>query len=659
MSDPFPAATELRTQSPEHLWAVSAESVYSALAAQATGTQIQDRLEPHLRAETIRTNDEREVGPVVSIHEWLLAELGFVKNDTVSLLGMVVLVADEPQPFIRAAAVARFQSAQITLRSCREIDDEIPRHELDSLLANQEDEVLLAPLLASLGFMTIYPDGVDLDQNRIDTALSAQQSQSTERAVAEAYRVVLSHTISSASTECIEDLVERVTGTLPERGDMGVMEVATLATAPEIVVDETEIADLVSKQKQSYEDDFNTVRSLLAPSTESTVELVETETSVRFDDPPTGIDIQQDSGQWEAAFKLISTIVAEPALTTFDVRFVTAQWSNVTPYSLYQTLTSVPGVDCEISDEFVQFQTVPKAVDGTSLRDDYTAYLVDRCAAIQNRIESLSQATVSIPPAPRSTESMVVQDYEQIDSGAIAPTYFTYTLINPDALGEKKMDAYAGESRGLGREQARLRRWHKHRSPGLKPYTSMTDQLFSVGLERDIEEKVLRIMTPYDDDTFNEYVAQIRRLIEQGFELRLLTRHTKAPWEWRRLQRNLLNEIKEHRERVTVRTYSRFKEHQRVTSDMDFRDIGELGIHGKLQTVGAPEEGAALLGSANFMENSYDWNPECGVYTERTQFVDAGIDFFDIVWDISAADELSIERLQEIPNRKLVPTYYS
>jgi len=46
------------------------------------------------------------------------------------------------------------------------------------------------------------------------------------------------------------------------------------------------------------------------------------------------------------------------------------------------------------------------------------------------------------------------------------------------------------------------------------------------------------------------------------------------------------------------------------------------------------------------MENSYDWNPECGVYTERTQFVDAAIDFFDIVWDISAADELSIERLQ-------------
>lgn len=657
MSNPLHAATELQTQSPEHLWAVSAESVYSALAAQATGAPIRNRLEPHLRAETIRTNDEREVGSVISIHEWLLAELGFVENDTVSLLGMVVLVADEPQQLIRAAAVARLQPAQMVLRSCREIDDNIPRRELDSLLADEGDEVLLAPLLASLGFMTIYPDGVDLNQDRIDTALSAQQSQSTETAVAEAYQKVLSQVISSASDGCVDDLVERLTGSLPERGGVGVVEIATLATTPEIVVDETDLVDVVSEQQQAYEDDFDTVRSLLVPTTESAVELVETETCIRFDDPPK--DIEKDTDHWQAAFNLVATIAAEPNLTPFDVRFLTEQWSSVTPYSLYQTLSSVPGVECEISDGFAAFQTVPKAVDGESMRDEYTTYLIDRCSAIQNRIESLSQETVSIPPAPRLTESMVVQDYEQIDSGAIAPTYFTYTLINPDALGETKMDAYTGESRGLGREQARLRRWHERRSPGLKPYTSMTDRLFSIGLERDIEEKVLRIMTPYDDDTFNEYVAQIRRLIEQGFELRLLTRHTKEPWEWRRLQRNLLNEIKEHRERVTIRTYSRFKQHQRVTPDMDFRDIGELGIHGKLQTVGAPKEGAALLGSANFMENSYDWNPECGLYTERTQFVDAAIDFFDIVWDISAADELSIERLQEIPNRKLVPTFYN
>jgi len=44
----------------------------------------------------------------------------------------------------------------------------------------------------------------------------------------------------------------------------------------------------------------------------------------------------------------------------------------------------------------------------------------------------------------------------------------------------------------------------------------MTDRLFSLGLERDLDDQVLRIMTPFDDDTFNEYVSQIRRLLNRG-----------------------------------------------------------------------------------------------------------------------------------------------
>ncbi len=657
MSDPFHAAAELRTQSPERLWALSAESVYSALAAQATGGSIRKQLEPHVRAETIRTNDEREKGLVVSMHEWLLDELAFIKNDTVSLLGMVVLVSEEPQPLIRAAAVARFQSAEMVLRSCNEINDNVPRRELDSLLADEWDEAILAPLLASLGFMTIYPDSVDIDQERIGTSLSAQQTLSTEVTVAEAHREILLHIITSADEACLRDLVQRLTGIVPAKRKVGMAEVATLANTREIVVNETELKDAVRDQRQEYTDEFETVRSLLVPSAESTVQRVETDSPVRFIDPPR--DIDQNTDEWEAAFNLVATVAADPDLSTFDVHFVTNRWPSVTPYSLYQALSSIPEVECEITDGLAKFESAPKTVEGESMQDEYTNHLIDRCLAIKRHIETLSQETVSLPPTPAATESMVVQDYETIDGGAIAPTYFTYTLVDPDALGEKKMDAYVGDSRGLGREKARLRRWHEKQSTGLEPYTAMTDRLFSLGLERDIEHKVLRIMTPFDDDTFNEYVAQIRRLLEHGFELRLLTRHTKETWEWRRLQRNLLSEIKEHRDQVTVRTYSRFKEHQRVTPDMDFKDLGEIGIHAKLQTVGAPEEGVALLGSANFMENSYDWNPECGVYTEQTQFVDAAIEFFDIVWDISASDELSIERLQEIPTQKLIPTYYS
>jgi phosphatidylserine/phosphatidylglycerophosphate/cardiolipin synthase-like enzyme len=147
--------------------------------------------------------------------------------------------------------------------------------------------------------------------------------------------------------------------------------------------------------------------------------------------------------------------------------------------------------------------------------------------------------------------------------------------------------------------------------------------------------------------------------LEAGHELRFLTRHTKDPWEWRRLRDNLLKQLEANRDRVVIRTYSRFKEHQRVTQQTDFKNLGELGIHGKLNIIGGPREGAALVGSANFMENSYHWNPECGVYTEQTAFVRAATEFFDVVWELAETDQLSLERLQEIPNRQFIPSYYT
>jgi phosphatidylserine/phosphatidylglycerophosphate/cardiolipin synthase-like enzyme len=166
-------------------------------------------------------------------------------------------------------------------------------------------------------------------------------------------------------------------------------------------------------------------------------------------------------------------------------------------------------------------------------------------------------------------------------------------------------------------------------------------------------------MTPYDDDTFSEYAAQLRRLLEAGHELRFLTRHTKEPWEWKRLRDNLLKPLDANREQVSIRTYSRFKQHQHITPRTDRSKVSEVGIHAKLHIIGGPHEGAALLGSANFMENSYHWNPECGVYTERTAFVRAATEFFDIVWDLAEADQLSLDRLQEIPDREFIPSYYT
>ncbi|TKX87599.1 hypothetical protein EXE43_02345 [Halorubrum sp. SS5] len=656
-NDVTDSARALRTRSPERLWGVSPASIYAALSAKVTEDSLEECLSPHIRAETLRTNDERKSKRVTEIHNWMLDELGLIKGDRPTLAGGLVLSVDEPRHLIRATIVASSRTAERVLRSSLGIEDEIlPRREFDSLLAGDWEETVLGPLLGSAGFLTIYPDSVEPHFERIESALEAQREVPTEDATAEGYLHILPQVSGIEERDCLEAITERLVGELSNDTFSLESVAASLAKNDVPLPDTSVVEDAIEEQYDEYERRFETVRSLLAPPAETELSQVDVGKRVSVSDIDGGSEIGE--AEREDLIDVIATVSTNSKFTTLDLSFVTDRL-GATPYELYQLLSGIPGVDCEIGDnEVIEFSTVPTQVDGSSLQEEYTTHLVDRCAAIQRRMETLSRASVTTL-SPVASDAIVAQDYASLSDGDVAPAYFTYTLVDPDALGEKKMDDYVGDSRGLGRERARLRRWHEHRPAGMRSYTAMTDRLFSLGLERDLDDKVLRIMTPFDDDTFNEYVSQIRRLLDQGFELRLLTRHTKEPWEWRRLQQNLLSEIKKHREQITIRSYSRFKQHQRVTPDMNFRDLGEFGIHGKVQTIGRPEEGAVLLGSANFMENSYDWNPECGVYTERTQFVDAALEFFDIVWELAESDELSTERLQGVPNRQLVPTYYS
>jgi len=655
--DVIDTARALRTRSPERLWGVSPESIYTALSARVTEDGLKERLSPHVRAETLRTNDEREPKRVMEIHNWILDELNLIERAQLTQAGGLVLSVDEPRQLVRAIIVASSRTAERVLRSSLGIDDEIlPRREFDSLLAGDWEETILGPLLGSVGLVTIYPDSVEPHFERIESVLEAQREVPTESATAEGYLHVLPQLAGIEDRDCLEAVAERLVGELSNDTFSLESVAASLADNAVLLPDSRVVEDAIEEQHDEYERQFETVRSLLAAPVETELSQVNVGWRVSESDIRGGAEISE-AGR-EDLLNVIATVSSDSRFANFDLSFLTDRLES-TPYELYQLLSQVPGVDCEISDNrVIEFATVPAQVAGSSLQEEYTTHLVDRCAAVKRRMKVLSQASVTAL-FPVATDAIVAQDYDSLSDGDVAPAYFTYTLVDPDALGEKKMDDYVGNSRGIGRERARLRHWHENRSAGMRSYTAMTDRLFSLGLERDLDDKVLRIMTPFDDGTFNEYVSQIRRLLDQGFELRLLTRHTKKPWEWRRLQQNLLSEIKQHRDQITIRSYSRFKQHQRVTPDMNFRDLGEFGIHGKVQTIGGAEEGAALLGSANFMQNSYEWNPECGVYTERTQFVDAAAEFFDIVWDLGESDELSIERLQEIPSHQLVPTYYN
>lgn len=652
----FDTAQRLRTRSPERLWGVSAASIYTAVAARLPKRNQSTTLASHVRAETLRTNDERAHKEVVELHDWLVKTLHLTDEGKPTLLGSLVLTSANPEPLLRAVLVARFDATERILRSCLGAEETfLPDGEFESLMADDWERGVLAPLLASLDFISIHPDSVKPHVEHTQPALEAQRRPDEERAVSEAYRRVLPHLTGMREQLCLDVLTERLTGTRPQGRHSPESLATALIESPHQLPATDELSSEIDAQRTEYEQEFETLRSLLAPTVDNEPVQVDVDGPVGTDNIAADIELQQADREW--LLDVVATVSAHPEFAVFDLEFLTTRLDTA-PYTLYQALSSMTGVDCVVNNGILEFSTVPETVDGTDRREEYTTHLTERCVIIKQRIDSLAEAKIQSPPA-LVAERIVAQDYESLSDGDVAPTYFTYTLLNPAALGDKKMNEYVGESRSLRRECARLRRWHDNRPVEMHSYTSMTDRLFSRGLEQELNGKILRIMTPFDDDTFTEYVSQIRRLLERGFELRLLTRHTKEPWEWQRLQRNLLGEIKEHRDRITVRTYSRFKQYQRVTPEMDFRELDEFGIHGKIQTIGQPEEGAVLLGSANFMQNSYDWNPECGMYTEQTQFVETAIKFFDIVWDISESDELSIERLQEVPNRRLVPTYYT
>lgn len=655
MSKDVGDAVALAVENPVQLWGVSPESIYAALDATASGGSVETALARYRRVELAATNEERDLETLVSLHRCLLVDLGLVDAEqesaagSVSEVGALVLCGEEPRTLLQTLAVARWRSARRLLRECLTIDGELPREEYNGLLRDDWEETVLTSLLGSFALLTAYPTGVDVAEPAVRAALDTYDATSTDVARSSLYHRVLSSAMSldvATAADVTDELLDADPGGEVAPADV----IGTLGEGYPRAIDRDAILEAASEVRVEYEQMAQRYRRLATGDVSGPERADEVPRITSEDvDPPSAVT------SVDAVLDLVATI-ADGDLGRIDTGYVTDAL-DAEPYDCFRVLNDVPGLECELADETVKVACVPSDVAGTSHHDEYIEYLLDRHATVSQRLDALSDPEFELEA--RHADANLVDRLDRLRDRQVAPTYFAYTLIDPESLGEAAMDDYVGDSRGLRRERARLKRWQEDRPSGLRSYTAMTDRLFSLGLEEELEHRVLRIMTPFDDDTFNEYAAQLRRLLEQGFELRLLTRHTKEPWEWRRLRDNLLAQLESNRENVRIRTYSRFKTHKRITRDTDLRDLSEVGIHGKLHVIGAPDEGAALLGSANFMENSYHWNPECGVYTEQSAFVDSATEFFDIVWDIAEADQLSLERLQEIPERRFIPSYYS
>jgi hypothetical protein len=648
------AVNDLHTRSPEALWGVSARSIYLSLCSIVDGESLVTRLRPHHKTTILETNDERDPEDVASVHRFLHTELGLVsESGDLSDRGRIVLSTTEPVAAVRLVAAQGLNGMQHFLREFDELDaDRLPRSEIDTLVQDTRDAAFIVPLLSSLGFIDLYPEGVILYRETIHETLSL----STRDADPLSASISLVDALTGFDSP---SLIARVTSEL---------------IGTEVSVTRVEATSLLDGLSAANRGNHRTLEEDFEETLQEVRNAVQEESLVLKDtfDPDTAADHTSqtvDSESVAEAFPaddldrsrvsfildLLSTVRSHPSFNQIAID-PTANELGIGPYTLHKTLSAIPGLECHVRNDLViVFDAVPAAA-GT---DRYNEFRENLFGEIQTRNSWSDALQVDLTEAPRMREAIVESLISQVDDEVVAPTYFVYTLPDPDALGKERMEMYVDDQPSLRRERARLKRWKDQRGNDSRRFTEMTDRLFSRGLERDLEERIVRIITPYDDDTFSEYTSQLRSLLREGYQIRLLTRHTKRRWQWERLRDNLLGDLDENRENVTIRTYSRYKEYQRITSDTDEADLEEFGIHAKLQTIGHASEGAALLGSANFMENSYNWNPECGVYTENANFVTSAIDFFDHVWELSEADEVDLSNLQEIPKRSFYPSYYT
>ena len=652
------SASALRTRTPERLLGVSPESLYLTLYAVANDTDLVVELSPVFRANTLESNLAFDYQTATGFNRALCDELGLLDGTRVSDLARVLLASCDPVSNLRVCIALRSQRIRTYLLEFLELDsDVIERSDLESLSRDSFDKQVTIPLLQSLGFAEVFPHGAIPDLLRIRKAVNgpAGRVNNPQRTVH------LLRAVSGISEEVGTEVAARFHDTSPESIDEIDVEtvVRHMARANPTYTDMGELKEVKRETIEALNTDVLNVERALTNAVEGTVSVGSESISYGGLIDRISEEMEETSGDADRIADLIYTVSRTQAFGYLPPP-VLKEIVGMEIYEIYRVCSALEEVTCSIEDDALQFNSVPSI----SLKDKETlsAELIERISKHKANLQRLLDAlnAISVTQTSPEYDHLVSGVFRGIDEDAVAPTYLAYTLPDPDELGEEVMDRYVDGSENLMKELAKLRRWRRQQRPDdAKRYTELTDRVISRGLSHDLEEQVLRIMTPYDDDTFSEFASQFRSLLREGYEIRLLTRHTRKRWQWERLRDNLLGDLTTNRENVSIRTYSRYKTFKRITGAIDEADLDEFGIHAKLQTIGNPEEGAALVGSANLMENSYYWNPECGAYSEKRNFVAAALSFFDHVWDIAAADTVDLQNLQQIPERSYYPSYYT
>lgn len=644
------AVSELKIRNPERIWGLTSSSIFFFLSDQAEEDRENTRF--YEMVETLRTNDECDSDQVKQALWSISRELDLIDSEgEITERGAITLGSDDPESIVRALAIEAFPYLRQAIQDFARIDDDyMAREEFESFFPS--DKAVEPLLVGSLGFAEVYPDSVEINKNVVKPLFEEIPDLSPESEEWLLFAWSVEARTGITDPEFLWDLYTELTGreegrVHPDEREREVVLAHSSTTGTEY--SNQDFQDALEQVKTEYADERDTIKSLMVDFREPS-------------DPVGGKPKLPELGtlskdEVKQFMDLSSVVNGADGSILLHHEYLTSRF-GCGLYELYQAFEDLEETGFEASvtsDNLIEVVSAPMCEFDTGVQEDYFHFLLDRYNIIDQQVEQLSETDTSTVP---DTDSMKLKMLERLDKNLVHPVYFTYTLLNPGRMGEEVMERYVGDSDGLHLEKVKLERWQEESPGSAKPYKEMQDKLLNKGLQENLDQDVVRIMTPYDDDTFREYASTLRDLARQGFEIRLLTRHTRDKYLWDRLKENLLEPLGEHRTNVNIRTYSRYKEHEHISKGDSTEYLEEFGIHGKLQTIGDSETGAVLLGSANFMENSFDWNPECGIYTENPIVAEAAITFFDFVWELAQADPVSFDQMKEVPDREFYPTYY-
>ena len=655
------------------LWGINPESLFIYLSDIDLNT---DNLSKTFKLETIRTNVQKSESSCRQALKWFCEHLGFIEKDQVSPLGRIVLINQNPLKAIRVCLFVRDKRIHAFFTDTINKDiRSIKRSEFESYF--QKEATLYSKLFVSFSFVTPMKTQIKLNFSLIKETgkiLDFPRKVEAWLCAKSIFRVLLAtqdeDLISEVASETLNILnipFETDTRSIPVTEAMKHLGNIISQTSEKILTDKEILTRALEKTIMDYTESSGIIQSHVAQL-------------LRNPNPPKlkkNLDIQRFSNialrfgiKSKKVEDLISFLVGLSSRASQAHLLYLKEITGLDTKLLISFLSEVLEEDVEIDSHFIYFKKrYTNEVKVGENFHEYSKFLFEKHAKVKKRLETLLQSKNYLNQTRSKFHEIVHKNVLKIEdilmkrvlSRRISPFYFVYTLLNPSDAGNEIIENYTKSNRLLKWEVKKLSNdWPIMKTDSSVTYIDMADKLFSKGLETDLPSKEIRIMTPYTDYELQKYVSMLRRLIVKGYTVRIICRLSSNSMPWKRLKKSLLEGLGGKTRKVQIRTYTRYKDFLPVSK---LRKLvppqrKEFGVHAKIFMIGDAQDGAVLLGSANMLENSFNWNPESGIFTEDPIFIKSVKAFFDFVWTLSKHDALDFSKLDRISKGPFFSHYY-